>query len=476
MSDMPMPSAAAGAAPSGPPRSRTPLPTLPFPEVQGWASLPGLKLALIGALLLLMLVPAGMVSSVIAEREERQEAVREDIARGWGPAQAVAGPVLVVPWQAPVPAKPLPGLPPQPPELVTGTVQILPRTLAASVRLQPEQRRRGLFGTVVYEADVALQGSFTIPDLAIPGHPGAELLWRDAYVVQAATDLRAAPAETPLTWDGEARGGTSDLPLGERCGDMAVMGWRLGLAGPPGRAVAFSTRFPLRGTGSFRLAPAARDVMLRLDAPWATPSFGGAALPARSDVTGAAFGAEWRGGTGLRQAAWVEQGAGCGAALQAAQAQSFGVDLLEAVPTYRMVTRASKYALLFLALSFLTYFLFERTARIRIGLVQYGLLGLSVSLFGLLLLALAEPFGFGWAYAVATAAVLAQGSLFTAAVTRRPRLALVFTGVMGALFGFLYVVLGQENYALLSGTVALFAVLSVVMAVTQRLDRAGAGA
>lgn len=462
------------------PTPSLPAPALPAPapaprKAADWAGLPGAKLALVGALLLGMLVPTGLVSSVITEREERQEEVRNDIARGWGPAQTVAGPVLVVPWQALVPAQPIPNVPPQPPELVTGSIQVVPRTLSAAIRLRPEQRRRGLFGAVVYEADVALEGSFAVPGLAVPGHPGAELLWRDAYAVVAATDLRAAPADTALTWDGQNKGGTADLPTGERCGDFAVMGWRLGLdaAPEPGRAIPFSTRFPLRGTGSLRLAPAARDVALTLDAPWDTPSFAGAALPARSDVTADAFHAEWRGGVGLRQAAWPAQGRDCGGALRAGGEQAFGVDLLEAVPTYRMVNRASKYALLFLALSFLTYFLIETAARIRIHLVQYGLLGLSISLFGLLLLSLAEPFGFGAAYALATAAVLAQGSLYTAAVTRRPRLALLFAGVLGGLFGFLYVVLRQETYALLSGTVALFAILSVVMAVTNRLDWSG---
>ena len=441
-------------------------------KAAAWAGLPGVKLGLLGALLLGMLIPTSLVSSVITEREERQEAVREDIARGWGPAQTVAGPVLVVPWQALIPARPNADVPPQ---RITGSLQVVPRTLSAAIRLRPEQRRRGLFGAVAYEADVALEGSFAVPDLTVPDQPGAELLWRDAYAIVAATDLRAAPADSVLTWDGEGKGGTADLPMGERCGGFAVMGWPLRLAGPPppGRAVPFSTRFPLRGTGSLRLAPAARNVSLTLDAPWATPSFAGAALPARSEVTADAFHAEWRGGVGMRQVAWPASGGECGSALRTADEQAFGVDLLEAVPTYRMVNRASKYALLFLALSFLTYFLIEMAARIRIHLVQYGLLGLSVSLFGLLLLSLAEPFGFGAAYAMATAAVLAQASLYTAAVTRRPRLAGLFAGVLGGLFGFLYVVLRQETYALLSGTVALFAVLSVVMAVTSRMDWTG---
>ena len=123
-----------------------------------------------------------------------------------------------------------------------------------------------------------------------------------------------------------------------------------------------------------------------------------------------------------------------------------------------------------MALSFLTYFLFEALSGQRIHLVQYGLLGLSISLFALILVSVAEPLGFAPAYAISAAAVLAQASLYTWSVTGRPRLAAVFAGVLALLFSFLYVVLSLEAYSLLAGTAALFAILSVIMAVTRRVD------
>ena len=138
-----------------------------------------------------------------------------------------------------------------------------------------------------------------------------------------------------------------------------------------------------------------------------------------------------------------------------------------------MVDRASKYGVLFLVLSFLTYFLFETIARIRIHIVQYGLLGLSISLFGLLLISFAEPMGFTAAYVLSSAAVMAQASLFTASVTGRRKLALVFALVLAGLFGFLYVVLSLESLSLLAGTVALFALLSAIMALTRKVDWSG---
>jgi inner membrane protein len=147
-----------------------------------------------------------------------------------------------------------------------------------------------------------------------------------------------------------------------------------------------------------------------------------------------------------------------------------GVELHEAVPTYQMVERTTKYGLLFLALSFLTYFLFEATSGVRIHIIQYGLLGLSISLFALLLISFAEPLGFEAGYAIASILILLQASLYTAAVLRRLQQSATFAGILGALFGFLYVLLSLESYALLVGAVALFAALSVTMAVTRHVD------
>src|SRR5262249_25938446 len=122
---------------------------------------------------------------------------------------------------------------------------------------------------------------------------------------------------------------------------------------------------------------------------------------------------------------------------------------------------------------YLTVFLFEAMARVRVHLVQYGLLGLSVSLFALLLISIAEPLGFLSGNVISTSCVLLQATLYTMSVVRRVRLAAIFAGVLGALFGFLFIVISLDSYALLVGAVALFVILSVVMFVTRRLDWSG---
>jgi inner membrane protein len=258
------------------------------------------------------------------------------------------------------------------------------------------------------------------------------------------------------------------------CGKELYVVARLTFYGPPraDETIPFETKLELRGTKAFRFVPLGKEVDFSVSAPWSSPSFVGAVLPSSSQVTGDGFEAAWHISSNVATGRWMWS------SLRAFPGEhnwrnpddQVGVELLEAMPTYQMVDRASKYAVLFLALSFLTYFLFETIARVRIHLVQYGLLGLSISLFGLLLLALSEPLGFEIGYAASSLLVLLQASVYTAAVTRRLRHALTFAAVLAVLFGFLYVLLSLETYSLILGAGALFAGLSALMAITRGVD------
>ncbi len=425
------------------------------------------KLVLLVILLGVLMVPIWLIGELVGEREARQEEVRSEIARGWGQAQAVLGPVLVIPYRTPVASG-------NDPNAIThwapGVLTVLPTALQARIEIDPEARKRGLFAAVVYRAHVAFSGSFSLPSPVLPEQPNAELLWHQAYLVQGASDLRQAANQSTMNWEGRALGLNTTAEDSPLCLPGETMRFPLQLDQAPetGRSLAFTASMELRGTQGIRLVPTARQTQLAVTAPWPTPSFTGAELPESQAVTEQGFEAAWT--TGTRQSLLRRANERCTSGHWAAAS---GVDLLEAVPTYRMVNRTAKYALLFLALAFLTYFLFEVTARQRIHLVQYGLLGLSVVLFPLLLLALGEPLGFATAYLLATAAVMLQASAYTASVTRRYRLAGIFAAVLAALFGFLYIVLSLESFALLSGTVALFAALSIVMVATRRVNWGG---
>lgn len=446
---------------SPPPRSRGP--AAPRPRT------PARRLMAIGAVFAAMLAPQMLIGTVVEERAARQQEVQREIGQSWGRPQSLLGPVLVLPTRTPVPAQD--GTEPR---WRRGAVAVLPTRLDAAMVLAPETRRRGLFEAVVTTVQARFEAGFELPQtLAVPDQPAAEILWREAYVMVGSNDLRLTEATPALRWDGRGFAPADSIAEPTLCGPADALRWPLGLTGAPeARSIPVALNLGLRATERVMLLPLAGRASVSMEGPWPTPSFIGADLPARAEVTEAGFRAEWSAGS--RQGLLRRSLGACAQKLAETEAErGVGVALLEAVPTYRMVTRASKYAAFFLALAFVTYALFELTARTPIHLVQYGLLGCSIVLFPLLLLALGEVTGFALAFAAAAAAVTAQASLYTLSVTRRGGLAALFAAVLSVLFGFLYTVLSLEAFALLVGTLALFMVLSAVMLATRRVAWGG---
>jgi inner membrane protein len=253
--------------------------------------------------------------------------------------------------------------------------------------------------------------------------------------------------------------------------ESACKGAALVLASAPlspaltgGTRVQFKSAVSLRGTGSFAVQFAGKELAAVFRSSWPSPSFGGNTLPLDSKVAPEGFEANWQ-VTEFGSPRVTASTAIMDPALW--KGATIAVDLIEATPIYRMITRVAKYGLLFVLLSFATYFFFEVLSRLRIHVVQYGLLGLSLSLFSLLLLSLAEPIGYTNGYLVSAGLVLTQSTLYTAAVARRFMPALLFAVMLSSLFGFLYVLLGLETYSLLIGAFALFIVVSALMVLTQ---------
>jgi inner membrane protein len=447
----------ASASPFGPEDATAPpVPAAP-PDL---VSLSFPKIMLIGGLAIATVLPNLLITSLIEERETRQDGVRQEFTRNWGPEQNLYSPMLVIPYQA--------GDRPR------QYVKIAPARLDLVATLNPQERKRGLFYATVYDARVDMTGAFTVPAEArlrdIVADKDGRFIWNEASIAfGAAANLTGLRSTDNIVVDGTERQWMPCLEAVRH--ETACKGATLVLAAAPlspaltgNTRVQFKSVVSLRGTGSFTLQYAGKELAAVFRSSWPSPSFGGNTLPLSSDISSAGFEAKWE---------TAEFGSprilASGAIIDPAmwKGATIAVDLIEATPIYRMITRVAKYGLLFVILSFATYFFFEVLSRLQIHIVQYGLLGLSLSLFSLLLLSLAEPIGYTNGYLVSAGLVLAQSTLYTAAVARRFKPAFVFALMLSSLFGFLYVLLGLETYSLLIGALALFVVVSALMVLTQ---------
>jgi inner membrane protein len=229
------------------------------------------------------------------------------------------------------------------------------------------------------------------------------------------------------------------------------------------------------GTKQLGIVPLAETTTLRMESNWPHPSFTGRFSPLqRSIKVNQGFEANWRLTSVATDAAQqVAQAKPICMNMEAADkgcAESIQVGFVEPINFYTLSDRASKYGLLFIALTFVGLGLFEVMKQLRVHPLQYLLAGAAICTFFLLLVSLSEHIGFTLAYAsgaCATVLLLTYYARFMLASWAR---SLPFGFGMGLLYSMLYVLLQLEQTALAIGSVALFAVLAVVMVCTRKID------
>jgi inner membrane protein len=438
-----------------------------------------LKLLFVAFLVLLLLAPLQFVESTLHERRARHDGAVATITQAWGKGQRLLGPILVVPYSYKTESD----------EWVTANdgrrfrdrvvrtqnaeAFFLPEQLEAAGALDPSARSLGIYSTHVYAATLRLNGRFAAPGFAFTGVAAPEPQWDRARVSFAISDLRGTREALTLKWGG------ADVPLqpGAR-----LDGYGTGLHAPvklaaDSGAVDFSLELTLNGSGGISFVPLGRQTTVQLASAWPGPGFFGAFLPVTREVTASGFKATWKVsyyGRDFPQQ-WSSNGNSAPAA-QVVEASGFGVNLVESVTAYRTIERAIKYGVLFLGLAFATFFLFETVSAVRLNALNYLLVGAALCLFYLGLLSLSEFIGFTGAYVAAAGVSLLTIGLYSWSVLHSAARALLVSGMLGGVYGYLYFVLRMEDFALLAGTAALFALLAAVMYATRRIDDADAAA
>ena len=455
-----------------------PPPMPPRPGVKNLRSSVLFRLGVIGVLVLLLLVPLSQVKGLVSERLHRAESAKKEVSSIWGGRQEIGGPVIVVPYRVHyVDAK---GIARE----VEQRARFLPDSLKISGKLLPELRHRGLFETVVYRLQLRVEASFPPPEFSAWSIAPEDIRWEKAVLGVGIPDLRGIRGEAALKWNDRTvpfSGGTAD-PRIWASGLTAAIPLAPTAAGAAAHVVSFD--LGLQGSEELRFLPFGRETVVDLESPWPSPSFSGAFLPDRRTVSEKGFDARWRiswlGRSYPQQwrdpevpsADRMEEGgvAQTDAIQQAVCGSAFGVGLYLPADAYQKTERSLKYAILFVVLTFATFFLYEVLAPVELHPVQYLLVGAAICLFYLLLLSISEQAPFSVAYAVASAAIVALVSGYSAAILRGRLRALVLGGLLGLLYGYLYVLLQAEDQALLLGSVGLFAILGTLMYLTRRID------
>jgi inner membrane protein len=437
--------------------------------------MPLLKIGAILFLTLLLLIPMVRIQFLIRERQALRDNVVQEIARSAGYAQTVTGPLLIVPYTRKLVEQQLDANQ----KLVTvtreiaGELRLLPATMDVGGQLETEERKRGIYKARIFNADLQLQGRFDIPPSYGVNTDVASYVFGAPHLVLGISDIRGIGNALTLRANGASVNfqpgtGTSVISSGVQA-PLAIA------ATPAAQTMDYQIDLKLQGTGNFQVTPVGRDSHVKISSNWPHPSFVGEFLPRAREISTAGFAAEWQ--TSFFATNMEEALARCVPSADPANrscadfgARHFGVSFVDPVDQYLKSDRAAKYAFLFIGLTFAGFFVFEVLRRFSVHPVQYGLVGLSLALFFLLLISFSEHIGFAAAYAVSAAACVGLITFYVRHVLGSIAHAMGFGGALAALYGLLYGILSSEDYALLMGALLVFGLLAAVMVLTRNVN------
>jgi len=448
------------------------------------------KVLAIGLVMLLLAIVLMRIGGLVDERRLRQAQAASSVEQSLAGAQTLLGPLLhracTEEWDTVVgEGKDIRKTTDKREFMLTSA----PLSLQVSGELRAEPRYRGLFKVNGFAGSSVLDARW--PSLAAlqpqREHPGSRLACGPARLMLSVSDVRGLRA-AQVQLDGEAVPVLAGTEHGRYPRGLHADLSDARLA-QPDRPFAARVTLDLLGTGRLALVPAAGETAWALRSDWPHPSFVGRFLPATREVGAAGFSARWAVSALASSAAAdaLRNGEVCNppqlvayeegdAPMPAPSARentcldTLGVAFIDPVNPYVLTDRATKYALLFIVLTFGCVALTEVLARRRVHPLQYTLVGLALALFYLLLLSLSEHIAFGAAYAAASGACVALLGFYARHMLGRWRAGLAFGAGIALLYGALWVLLQMEQTALVIGSLLLFGVLAAVMVLTRRVD------
>ena len=416
-----------------------------------------IKMIIVGILILLLLIPSSMIRGLIYERQEYQGQVINEVAGKWGRQQVISGPVISIPFilkqynQNPV----------------VEYAHFLPETFNAEGTLNAQYRSRNIFKVIGYRGNISISGQLRKPDLGSFGKQiQANMDVTGAVIQLPVSDLKGIKTKVMLIIDGKpfemnpgltihdisSSGLWCKISLDEIFKDKDLVNYEIKME-------------KLGGTQRISFLPVGKETSVSIECNWGSPSFDGGFIPDSRSINDTSFAATWKVLNLNRN--YPQQFYGSNSSIEESE---FGVSLIQPVDHYSLSERSAKYAILFISLTFLTFFFSEITSGKKIHPVHYILIGLALVLFFSLLLSLSEQIGFNKAYLSAASATIILVVLYAYSILKNLRITAVIGGLLTMLYGFIYIILQLEKMALLFGSIGLFVILAMVMYISRKID------
>lgn len=349
---------------------------------------------------------------------------------------------------------------------------VTPETFTAQTEIEPEMLRRGIFEIPVFNCDVHINGAFSkIEDdyLSIMENRSESeqfVKFEDAILLVGISNKKILTSLPEIKVDGETLRQSIFEPNRRSLKspfDETVY-YDLGARAKSG--FEFEMTAKIQGGKSISLVPHAAENKFIVRSNWKTPKFSGGWLPTEREINENGFSAEWNipGLSTDFPKIWSSKN------FDGLKGESVSASFFQSVDNYQKAMRSAKYSILFLLIPFIALLVFEVFSKVKIHPIQYALIGIANVVFYLLLLSISEHIPFNATYWIASAAISALMLFYGVAIFNKFAYGIFFAAVNFICYIFLFGTLQAEDYALLLGSVGIFAVVAALMILTRKID------
>jgi inner membrane protein len=423
---------------------------------------------MVGLLTLVLLLPLQYVKELIFERSERQKEVVKEINSKWGGQVYFCGPILKVPYSTYSETK----LVDEKTKKVTiqreridSYAYFLPNELNADVNVNTQQKNRSNYESVVYTSNMKFKGNYAYPAFGNNAVP-ENIHWDRASILIKTNNIKSITGSVTVSIAGKKYSFEPVANDNENntIASLETQPVNLSNSFSSGPA-AFDLNINYKGSEKIGIVPIGKMTHAKMTSNWPSPSFDGSFLPENSTITKEGFSANWKVSHLNRSFGQKHFGS-----FPNLQANTFDVKFLIPVNQYQQNERAAKYGFLVIGLTFLVFFLIQSVSKITIHIFQYSMIGLALIMFYTLLISITEHSSFRMAYIIAGISVVAMIALYSISILKNIKFPAFIAISLSALYSFIYVIIQLENYALLVGSIGLFAILGAVMYFSRKIE------
>ena len=443
------------------------------------------KIAFLFIFVLVLLIPLELIKNLIDDRGRLYNQTITNIGNEWGKSQKIIAPVVTISYtdtginkkDSINNTKAVAVVP------VERKFAILPEELNATIEMKDEVRQRGIYNATVYNANIKLKGYFSSKDFPedkkVQGCVSIGLT--DTKALIKINKFKIGDMEQDL----EAMSGTMATPL--------ITNGISGQLGPEHNSIMDKEKIPFeididfRGSRDISILPLGKKNHFEIKSNWKSPSFSGV-LPTERTIDENGFLAKWEVSNLIRNYPQIidvneDKYSDFYDEYYDYSSENYStygnysngntvvkVALFDSVTSYTQIYRACYYGILFIGMSLVVVYIFEVVSKKAAHYVQYGVVGFSLVIFYLLLLSLSEHIGFEWAYLISSLAIVIPNSMYITSMTSNKKFGIGMFIFLSGIYAILFSILRMEQYALLTGSLLILAVLYAVMYLTKKAD------